>query len=177
LICAGCRWTPRPWVAERGNRCNTDCTSGCASASGFSSPWERPWCWPSWSICGRSSAGASRQPPGSLLILPSPLILSLQPPRVHLSAASVASQAFLGREGGIDHAYVAARTPTSPIAHNAPNDILQQSADREGRHRSGDARPTSRPPSMTPPPFLAHCCESQIRGIALKNGSGVLSNR
>ena len=29
-------------------------------------------------------------------------------------------QASRGREGGIDHAHVAATAPTPPIAHNAP---------------------------------------------------------
>ena len=42
-------------------------------------------------------------------------------------------QAFLGREGGKNSAYVAATTPTPPIAHNAPDDVLQRSADREAR--------------------------------------------
>jgi hypothetical protein len=54
--------------------------------------------------------------------------------------ARLPPQTLLGREGGKKNVDVSARTPTPPIAHNAPpppNDILQRNADREARHRSG----------------------------------------
>ena len=47
-------------------------------------------------------------------------------------------QTLLGREGGKNSAHVAARTPTPPIAHNAPQrHLATKRRPRSTRHQSG----------------------------------------